>query len=90
MLFKTFAKYLDKLEKTSSRIEITKILAKLFSEASSEEIDKVVNLSLGQLAPAYENIVFNIAERMMVDVLAEVYKKKKKEARALQEKRGFG
>lgn len=64
------SKYFEKLEKTSSRIEITKILSELFSKASQDEIDKVVYLSLGILAPSYKSLVFNIAERMMVKVIA--------------------
>lgn len=67
------SKYFEKLEKTSSRIEITKILAELFKDASADEIDKAVYLSLGILAPSYKSIVFNIAERMMVKVIALAY-----------------
>src|SRR3990167_2492361 len=67
------AKYFDRLEKTSSRIEITKILAELFSSCGLYEIDKVVYLSLGILAPSFRGIVFNLAERMMVRVIALAY-----------------
>ncbi|MCL4382732.1 ATP-dependent DNA ligase [Patescibacteria group bacterium] len=88
MQFSTFAKYLDRLEKTSSRIEITKILAALFAESSKDEIDKVVNLSLGQLAPTYESVIFNIAERVMINVLARAYKKDKSEVVNLYKKEG--
>ena len=69
MTFRNLAQYLDSLEKTSSRIEITKILAKLFKKADSEEIDKITYLLLGRLAPNYKDIVFNIAEKMMLRVI---------------------
>ncbi|MCL4386953.1 ATP-dependent DNA ligase [Patescibacteria group bacterium] len=73
MTFKKLASFLDALEKTASRIEITKILAKLFDQTDATEIGKTVNLLLGQLAPSYEGVVFNLAERMMLQVLAKAY-----------------
>src|SRR3989344_1998025 len=76
MKFEKLSVYLDKLEKTSSRIEITKILADLFKEARYEEIDKIVYLLLGSLAPSYEGVVFNLAERMMMRILAKAFGKK--------------
>lgn len=88
MKFRELAVYLDKLERTSSRIEITKILADLFKKSKENEIDKVVYLSLGILAPSYEGVVFNMAERMMVQVLAKAYEKAAKEVRALYKRLG--
>lgn len=67
------SKYLQKLEDTSSRNEITKILSDLFKESTKDEIDKIVYLSLGTLAPSYKNIIFNIADQMMIRVLAKAY-----------------
>ncbi|OGM68496.1 hypothetical protein A2975_03190, partial [Candidatus Woesebacteria bacterium RIFCSPLOWO2_01_FULL_44_14] len=77
MKFSDLALFLEKLEATSSRIEITKILANLFGKANANEIDKIVYLILGRLAPTYENVVFSIAERMMVVAIADAYKKEK-------------
>ncbi len=88
MKFSDFAKYLEKLEKTTSRIEITKILAELFKKADSKEIDKIVYLSLGTLAPPYRSIVFNIAERMMIAVLAQAYKADRKKVLVLYKRLG--
>lgn len=73
MKFREFAEYLEKLEKTSSRLEITRILADLFKKTDSKEIDKVVYLSLGILAPNYEGVILNLAEKMMLRVLALAY-----------------
>jgi len=73
MQFSEFAIYLEKLEKTSSRLEITKILTDLFKETDSNEIDKVVYLSLGILAPNYEGVLLNLAERMMIRVVAKAF-----------------
>src|SRR4030066_398011 len=88
MKFAELAKYLERLEKTSSRIEITKILAELFKKSDSNEIDKIVYLLLGSLAPSYKNIVFNIAERMMLKAIAKAYQKDIENVRDLYKKMG--
>lgn len=75
MRFSTLAKYLERLDTTQSRNEITKILADLFRGADAEEIDKVCYLILGELLPAYRGVEFNIAEKIMVNVLALAYNK---------------
>lgn len=88
MKFSELAKYLKKLEETSSRIEITKILSSMFKEAGAEEIDKITYLVLGKLAPSYENIIFNIAERMMLLAVSEAYGEKIEKVRTLYKQKG--
>lgn len=83
MKFSELAAYLEKLEKTSSRIEITKILAQLFKKSSTAEIDKTVYLLLGTLAPSYRGIVFNLADRMTISVLAQAYEADRKKVLGL-------
>src|SRR3972149_4852687 len=73
MKFRQLASYLEKLEATSSRNEITQILSQLFKETSEEEIDKVVYLASGQLAPSYMGIDFNVAEKLMMRIIAKAY-----------------
>lgn len=75
MLFSNFSKYLERLEKTSSRLEITAILSELFNETSKDEIKEVVYLSLGILAPNYESILLNLAEKMVARSLSIAYNK---------------
>lgn len=86
MLFKEFAIYLQKLEKTSSRLEITSILTDLFKKSSVDEIQNITYLSLGVLAPNYEGVLLNLAEKMVLrsisiayetelDKVADLYKK---------------
>ena len=70
MQFSEFAIYLEKLEGTASRNEITKILADLFKKSNVDEIDKVIYLSLGILAPSFRGIVFNMAETMMIRAIS--------------------
>jgi len=74
MDFSELAKYLEQLESTSSRLEITRILSDLFKKSSVDEIDKTTYLVLGILAPNYKSIVFNIAEKLMLEVIAKAYK----------------
>ncbi len=73
MLFSKFNQYLERLEKTQSRLEITAILKELFDETSEQEIREVVYLSLGILAPNYESILLNLAEKMVVRAIAIAY-----------------
>ncbi|OGM59980.1 hypothetical protein A2892_03725 [Candidatus Woesebacteria bacterium RIFCSPLOWO2_01_FULL_39_10b] len=88
MDFRNLANFLEKLEKTRSRIEITKILASLFKKAEKGETEKITNLLLGQLAPGYKGIVFNLAERMMLQVITQAYKKDLKEVKNLYKEEG--
>lgn len=73
MKARELANYLLKLEKTTSRLEITRILAEIFEKAEAEETDKLCYLLLGELAPAHRGIEFNLAEKMMIRVLAQAF-----------------
>ena len=70
MKFKELAPYLEKLEKTPSRNEMTQILADLFKKTEANEIDKTVYLLYGQLLPGFRGIELNVAEKMMVRVIS--------------------
>ena len=73
MRFSQLAEYLERLEGTASRNAMTEILVKVFRRARPEEIDKMCYLLLGELAPAYRGFEFQIAEKIMVHVLAAAY-----------------
>ncbi len=88
MKFSDLSIYLEKLESTSSRIEITKILSDLFKKSDSNEIDKTVYLALGELAPSYRGIILNLAEKMMFRVLAHAYSKDETSVKNLFKKLG--
>lgn len=74
MKFFEFSKCLEKLEITSGRINMTKLLATLFQRAESDEIDKICYLTLGRLTPLYKSVEFNIAEKMMFRILGRAYR----------------
>src|SRR3989344_4463546 len=73
MVISELGVFMDRLEKVSSRLEITRILSELYIASQPKEIDKTTYLILGILAPSYKGIVFNLAERMMLKVLAQAY-----------------
>ncbi|HWA52433.1 MAG TPA: ATP-dependent DNA ligase [Patescibacteria group bacterium] len=76
MKFNEFSKYLEKLEETSSRLKITDILADLLKKSDKNEIDKVIYLSLGILAPSFRGIVFNAADQMIIRSISLAFNEK--------------
>jgi len=70
MKFSTFSDYLKRIEHTSSRNEMTEILAALLKETSVEEIDQVVYLALGNLGPPYNRVEFGLSDKLMFKVIA--------------------
>jgi len=88
MKFKVLAEYLQKLEDTSSRIEITEILSDLFKKSNVKEIDKICYLTLGKLAPSYRSIIFNVAEKMMLRVISSAYGMEENKVKEEYKKRG--
>ncbi len=79
MHFETVAQEFQQLETTSSRIEMTKILAQLFKNASPQEISILSNLSLGMLRPPYKGTLFNFAEKNLTGVVAHLLNQTEKE-----------
>jgi len=82
MLFQRIAETFEEVEKTSSRIEMTVILARLFFEAKKGEIGKIVYLTQGQLGPAFMGLDSGMGENFVVQTIAKItgYGKEKIEA----------
>ena len=72
MEYKTLAEFYDFLEKTTSRIEMTNALVKLFQSTPKNLIDKVVYLSVGKIAPEYTGLDYNFSEKSAIKALSEV------------------
>lgn len=70
MDFIGLAEYLEKLEGTSSRLEMTRILAELFDKAQAEEAKLIAYLSQGQLGPKYDNPQTGMAEKQVIKAIA--------------------
>lgn len=91
MKFQQLAEHWQEIDKTNSRLEMTAILARLFKRCAVEEIDQVVYLSLGRLRPKYEGVEFNLAEKMMLRVIARAYNRPADEvAKSFKQKGDLG
>ncbi len=75
MLFREFAAYLEKLEKISSRLEITSVLAELISKMEVEESGVGIYLTQGLLGPVFDNREFSMAGKMVVRAIALAFEK---------------
>lgn len=71
MEFRQLAEYLERLEKTSSRNEMTVLLAELYRSVKPEEAAEVTYLLSGTLGPAYRSPIFGVADKMMLRALGE-------------------
>ncbi|MFZ5376337.1 MAG: ATP-dependent DNA ligase [Patescibacteria group bacterium] len=72
MTFNDFALLLEELEKTPSRLEMTALLAQLFSRLEKEEIAPTCYLLQGRLVPQYQSLEFQLSSKMLVRVLARI------------------
>lgn len=72
MEFKTVAQSFNEIDKTRSRTEITQLLAELLKAATPQEAQQLSYLSLGSLNPPYIGTQFNIAQKSMVKVIAQL------------------
>lgn len=70
MKLKEFSNYLEKLDQTSKRLEMTDILSELISELHKDEIRIGIYLSLGMLKAPFEDLKFNFADKQMIKTLA--------------------
>ncbi|NCN45621.1 MAG: hypothetical protein COU63_03740 [Candidatus Pacebacteria bacterium CG10_big_fil_rev_8_21_14_0_10_36_11] len=71
MLITDFSLYLQKLEKTPSRLEMTEQLARLFNQLNFEEIPLSIYLLLGRLTPEYLSLEFQLSSKMVLRVLVQ-------------------
>jgi len=72
MFYSRMVETYQKIEATTKRLEITKLLVDLLKETPYEIIDKVVYLTQGKLYPDYLGIEIGIAEKLAIKVLAIV------------------
>src|SRR5581483_11517940 len=71
MQFERLAEFFDQLEQTTSRNLMVELLAQVFREATPAEVDKIVYLSQGRLAPAFVALEFGVGEALVREALAE-------------------
>ncbi len=74
MKFASLASYFEKLEVTSSRLELIQILSDLFKTSDDpQEISEICYLVQGRIAPFYEPIEIGMADRMVSQAIAQAY-----------------
>lgn len=73
MKFSELVQYFERLEQTSSRLALIDILAELFKKAPSDQIDKIVYLTQGRIAPFFEATEIGMSDKTTASALARAY-----------------
>jgi DNA ligase-1 len=73
MTFSELSRYLDQLESTSSRNELVKTLAELYSKSSPDEIEPLTYLIQGRLVPFFEPVEIGLGEKLVIAAIAQAY-----------------
>ena len=71
--FQTLADYFERLEPTTSRLQLISLLADLFSQVTSDEVAQVSYLLQGRVAPFYEPVEFGLGEKSVLVAVARAY-----------------
>ena len=66
MKFSQLAVYIHQIDKTHSRLEITRLLSELYLKLNKEEIDKAIYLMQGRVAPLFDPVEFGMAEKSVI------------------------
>jgi DNA ligase-1 len=73
MKFSELTEYFEKLDVTSSRLALIEILSELFKNTPEAEIEKIVYLIQGRLAPFFAPIEIGMAEKNVAKAIASAY-----------------
>ncbi len=88
MRFSEFSDYLEKLETTSSRLSLIEILSELFKKTPDDEIEKIVYLIQGRIAPFFAPLEIGMAEKNVASSIAIAYGTDKEKVLKLYSKLG--
>ena len=88
MQFGDLAEVFDRLEKTSSRLEMTDILAEFFRSVKPEEIRKTIYLSVGRLHPDFVPLELGMADKLVLKAIVSVSGRRSEEVEDLWTKTG--
>jgi len=69
--WRVIAETMARLEATTRRLEQQAILGALFRQVPPDQIDRVIYLCQGQLAPPWVNIEFGLSERLLPRAIAQ-------------------
>ncbi|MEM0113784.1 MAG: ATP-dependent DNA ligase, partial [Metallosphaera sp.] len=89
MKFKLIAEYFDKLEKISSRIQLTSLLSDLFKNTDKNTISKVVYIIQGRLWPDFAGMPeIGMGEKFLIKSIAMAFSKKEEEIEKIYKRIG--
>jgi len=71
--FSELSSYLDRLESTTSRNELVKTLAELYTKSSPEEIQPLTYLIQGRLVPFFEPVEIGLGEKLVMAAIAQAF-----------------
>jgi len=86
--FYQLAQIFSKLEKTSSRLEMTDILHKMIKLCTPLEVEKVLYLVTGRVVPKYVSLEFNMAEKMVMKSLSLCFSLEESDVKKLYKEKG--
>ena len=88
MKFIELAANLDRLEATSSRNELVRILSDVYRACSEDELEPITYLIQGRLAPFFAPVEIGLGERLLITAIAAAYSVPKEEVAKLNRKTG--
>ncbi len=88
MTFQKLAKYLEEIEKTSARNAMIEILARLYGEVSADEARQITYLLQGRLAPKFVDLEIGVADRMLLEAIAQAFGRDRADVDALFQETG--
>ena len=79
MQFCQLAEVFDRLESTSSRLEMTDILSDFFRKVEPSELRQMIYLSVGRLHPEFYPQELGMADKLVLKAIASVSGRTQKE-----------
>lgn len=88
MKFSELANYFEKLEETSSRLTLIDILSDLFKDTDRDEIDKIIYLTQGRIAPFFAPVEIGMADKTVSQAIGIAYGESKENVWKLYQRLG--
>ena len=88
LLFSDVAAAFSDIEKRSGRLEMTDILSNLFRKTGKDEIDMLVYIIQGMIAPPFEGLDLGLGEKFAIEAIASAAGYSKSEVEAHYKKSG--
>jgi DNA ligase-1 len=79
MKFSELAQVFERLDDVTARNEMIEILAEVYKTADPDEVAQVTYLMQGRLVPKFVDLEFGVADRLLVETLAQAFDREHKE-----------